>query len=180
MMGHGEASRETEESMRPDYRRALAEAQRILRETQTLGPPVDPIEIALSYGIKVNECDFEEFSKDVAGFFDFEERAVYVNDQEPFVRKTFTIAHEIGHYFLHSHHFEKNPDEYAVLLRRPMGATKDPLEQEANAFAANLLVPRKFLDQYYRIASVEELANLFMVSKDVIRNRIQFEYKITS
>ena len=166
--------------MAPDYRRVLSEVQRVLKENNVLGPPVDPLEIAVAYGVSVEERDFDEFSQEVAGFFDFNERAIYVNDADPYVRKTFTIAHELGHFILHQHHFQENPDEYSVLLRRPMGAAFDPKEKEANAFAANLLVPRKFLDRYYRHADVDSLARLFMVSKDVIRNRLKLEYRLTA
>ena len=78
--------------------------------------------------------------------------------------------------FLHRERFEKKPSEYAVLLRRPMKAANSPLEKEANAFAAHLLVPRKLLDKYVGFASVDRLAEIFAVSKDVIRARLEYEY----
>ena len=81
---------------------------------------------------------------------------------------------------LHARLFANHPDEYKVLMRAPLGGVKDPLEQEANAFAANLLVPRQFLDRYYRIASSAELARLFIVSEEVIRYRLKLEYDIAA
>lgn len=53
---------------------------------------------------------------------------------------------------------------------------KDFREQEADVFAAHLLVPKFLLDRYYKIASIDDLSQLFVVSMPVIKNRIQFEY----
>lgn len=165
---------------RPDYQRVLKIVARVLRENSIIDPPISPREIADANGIEVVEVVFENSAKDVAGFFDFEEEAIYVNAEEPYNRKTFTIAHELGHHFLHREHFASHQNEYSVLMRRPFKAANDPLEKEANAFAANLLVPRKMLDQYWREASIDELAEIFAVSKDVIRARLQLEYGLNA
>jgi len=69
----------------------------------------------------------------------------------------------------------KNKDT-AILLRLPIGSNEtDPLEKEANCFAANLLVPKYLLDKY-KDKDVADLAKLFNVSKDVIRFRLKSEY----
>jgi Zn-dependent peptidase ImmA (M78 family) len=52
-------------------------------------------------------------------------------------------------------------------------ATKPPEEVEADAFAANLLVPKNMLERYYRVASVYELSKIFVVSEQVINNRLK-------
>jgi len=161
---------------KPDYNRVLRMVAAVLKNNAIAYPPVSPREIAESYGIEVIEVEFDKGAKDVAGFFDFEESAIYLNMADPYSRKTFTIAHELGHHLLHQEHFDRHRNEYVVLMRRPVQSAKEPLEKEANAFAANLLVPRKFLDKYVGYASVTDLANIFAVSKDVIRARLQFEY----
>jgi len=86
----------------------------------------------------------------------------------------------LGHYFLHRELFERYPNEYEVLFRAPIGAAKDVLEQEANAFAANLLVPKNMLRKYMNVASVAELSNLFNVSEDVIGFRSKNEAKFAA
>jgi Zn-dependent peptidase ImmA (M78 family) len=119
---------------------------------------------------------FDASHEKVAGFLDFKELAIYVNAADPYNRKTFTIAHELGHYVLHAQYFREHPEAYRVLLRRPMSAASDPREKEANAFAGHLLVPRHFLEGFYKLATVHELADLFAVSADVIRIRLQQEF----
>ncbi|WP_315797902.1 ImmA/IrrE family metallo-endopeptidase [Bradyrhizobium sp. SZCCHNRI3043] len=164
--------------MAPDYRLVMAKAREVLRANFISEPPVSPIEIAQSYGLKVLFADFSGGDiSDVSGFLDLGGSTIFVNKDEPARRQTFTIAHELGHALLHRDLFLKHPEEYKVLLRAPIGLERDPLEQEANAFAAHLLVPAAFLEKYSKIASNAELARLFNVSEDVIRFRKAYESK---
>jgi Zn-dependent peptidase ImmA (M78 family) len=164
----------------PDYRLVRQTVDRVLTENVVTTPPVLPKEIAQNYGIEVLFADFGGVSNEVSGFFDFSARAIYVNNKDPSTRQGFTIAHELGHFMLHSDLFSRHPEEYKVLLRAPIGGVKDPLEQEANAFAAHLLVPRAFLERYYKVASPKELARLFIVSEEVIRYRLKNEYDLAA
>jgi Zn-dependent peptidase ImmA (M78 family) len=158
----------------PNYALAKSKAACVLVENAIIFPPISPIELAENYRIEIEFVVFK--NKSISGFLDFATNKIYVNGEEPYNRNMFTIAHELGHHFLHRTYFEKDSEKYNVLLRAPLGSTKDPIEQEANAFAANLLVPKYLLDMYYEIATVEELADLFVVSQEVIRNRLKFEY----
>lgn len=164
----------------PDYRQVKQVVDRVLNENVITEPPVLPKDICQNYGITVLFADFGKLSSEVSGFFDFATKRIFVNRADPSNRQVFTIAHEFGHYLLHAALFTSHPDEYKVLLRAPIGGVKDPLEQEANAFAANLLVPRHFLDRYYEIASSAELARLFIVSEEVVRYRLKLEYDIAA
>ena len=56
------------------------------------------------------------------------------------------------------------------------GVSNEPVEKEANTFAANLLVPRFMLDKYWEDLQSSQLSELFAVSVPVIKNRISFEY----
>ena len=56
----------------------------------------------------------------------------------------------------------------------PVGEETDPIEKEANAFAADLLVPLNMLHLYRKYATEEDLAKLFAVSSEVIRYRLKF------
>jgi Zn-dependent peptidase ImmA (M78 family) len=156
--------------------RVKAAVRKILDELAITRPPVSPREIAETYGLGVEEVYFKDSHKQVAGFIDFAASKIYVNADDPYNRKTFTIAHELGHFILHRDYFKAHPEAYAVLLRRPMSAAGNALEKEANLFAGHLLVPRQFLDRFYKIATVQELADLFAVSSDVIRIRLQQEH----
>ncbi len=53
---------------------------------------------------------------------------------------------------------------------------KDWREKETDRFVANLLVPKFMLDEYYKIAFVQELSDLFIFSMLFRQNRIKFEY----
>jgi Zn-dependent peptidase ImmA (M78 family) len=160
----------------PDFRRAQREALSLLSDFGINEPPVNPVRIARDLGINVVFADFAEHSREVSGFYDFDENAIFVNSDEFPQRQTFTIAHELGHKRLHEEWVRSS--DYRVLLRDsgPTGPTDDEKEREANVFAAHLLVPRFLLDRYRNVATVQELAQLFLVSAPVIKNRMKFEY----
>jgi Zn-dependent peptidase ImmA (M78 family) len=97
------------------------------------------------------------------------------NPHESRVRQRFTIAHELGHYILHKN---ANNDlfidrEFQVLYRNQKSSQGNmKQEQEANAFAASLLMPERFLlneikQNSYNLtddASLKNLAKQFNVS----------------
>jgi Zn-dependent peptidase ImmA (M78 family) len=134
-------------------------------------PPIPVVEIAEGNGIAVHFSDFGKHSANIAGFCDFEEPAIYVNNSDSFGRKMFTIAHELGHWMLHRDFFEANPKEYAVLPRFQK-AVKNIFEREANCFAAELLVPKGLLLPI-KDAGVARLADLFGVSREAMENRLK-------
>ncbi len=71
-----------------------------------------------------------------------------INATDPENRKRFSTAHEIGHYILHPFQ-EKYVDAKFSLAARDQKSTEgvDLLEIEANAFAAELLMPAEWLRQ---------------------------------
>jgi Zn-dependent peptidase ImmA (M78 family) len=162
----------------PDFRKAEAAARKVLRDSHITRPPIVPREIAESYGLRVQVVILPEHLQQVAGFIDFSDRTIFVNESDHYNRQTFTIAHEIGHFLLHKDLFDQHPEKYNVLLREPIGAATDPIEKEANAFAADLLVPLDLLNLYRKYATEDELAKLFAVSKEVIGYRLKFASKI--
>lgn len=159
---------------RPDFARAKNAALKILRDCNVNQPPVDPTNLARRLGLKVYFVELAPEYQNVSGFYDFEENAIFVNRDEYPLRQTFTVAHELGHKVLHEDWARSS--EYKVLLRDQGGSSTDPREKEANAFAANLLVPRFMLSRYWTSMTLEELSTLFAVSVPVVRNRIAFEF----
>lgn len=79
------------------------------------------------------------------------------------LRDRFTIAHELGHYFLHS-----NQGEIPIIAYRK-GTGR--LEWEANWFAASLLMPRRDFEMALRGDSLAAVASQFGVSIDAARVR---------
>lgn len=154
-----------------DYKKAESEALKLLEVLGYTKPPIDPLEIANELNIPVKFVKFAEEYDNISGLYYHKDNTIYVNKAERPNRQTFTIAHELGHKILHEEWIKS--DSYQVLFREQLVTpSTDPKEQEANCFAANLLVPKEMLLMYKDIASIEELSTLFMVSKPVIRNRL--------
>src|SRR5262249_28738549 len=75
--------------------------------------------------------------------------AIAVNASQHANRIRFTIAHELAHYLLeHIADGEDHVDwDFSIIRRDARSSTaSDSREIEANMFAANLLMPRSFLD----------------------------------
>lgn len=99
---------------------------------------------------------------------------IYCNSAESTVRQRFTIAHEIGHLALG----HVSP-EYAQHREDPasnFSGVVSPIEREANAFAAQLLMPENVLEYAVndeRISDVARLARMFDVSQIAMKYRLQ-------
>jgi Zn-dependent peptidase ImmA (M78 family) len=83
----------------------------------------------------------------IHGNCDFDNKVVTVGlDNIPIARRNFTLAHEIGHIVLHSEH-EFVIARRVASYRKPNFSPQDrvgwELEQDANLFAAELLMPRR-------------------------------------
>ena len=105
--------------------------------------------IKYSQLIPLNLCEYIKIMKTTLGFSQYLNNGQYLifyDDQSPEVVQRFTIAHEIGHIVLH--HFQ---------------VPIENREQEANMFAARLLMPMCVLHEC-KIKDELELANLCNVS----------------
>jgi Zn-dependent peptidase ImmA (M78 family) len=166
----------TVDSKKANFERAIAKAKEVLEEQCLFDPPVIAERIARNYGLQVRYYKMKPVYAKVAGFIDPKEKTIAVNGEDPAHRQNFTIAHELGHYLLE--HTLHQP-EYEVLYRKqhPLAVTGNkPDEQEANCFAANLLVPSDMLLDYMRFPFVFDwqLAGIFGVSADVIKYRKKY------
>lgn len=162
-----------------NFKRAIDTAYETLKKHGVISPPTPIIEITESCGLKIREVDFGKYSDRVAGFLNTKGNVIYVNKDDNEHRKAFTIAHELGHYLLHKKELAEDPN-LSILFRIPLGAIdSNPLEQEANAFAARILVPKQILDEYRKkgIEEVAVLANIFGVSQEVIGHRLKDDGK---
>lgn len=99
--------------------------------------PVDPAQIAQSAGARV-VADYGLSNHGYSGSFDIEagQALIAFNPNDAWVRQRFTIAHELGHKELgHGPGLRDNNWTFS-------GSVQDWKEREANAFAAELLMPR--------------------------------------
>jgi Zn-dependent peptidase ImmA (M78 family) len=109
-----------------------------------------------------------------------------LNGKKPFLRERFTIAHELGHLFLHMG-FLINKDLWgnqqkvfqdSVYYRMSGNYTQE--ESEANEFAAAFLMPRnEFKEQIYKNLSynridIPAIADYFKVSPSAVLTRAKW------
>lgn len=126
--------------------------------------PVDLGEILQKYSLKAYDSTFKR--DDVAGAFNRNKKEIYLNKTDPQTKKMFTLAHELGHYFLHS-------DLSADILYREAN-NHDQQEREADHFAAALLMPEGTIRLYWPVAeSMQQLAEMFGVSYPAMLNRLR-------
>ncbi len=162
--------------MTADYGRARKAASDLLAKYKISKAPIDPEAIAEAEGIEVVYATFHgKIAEQVAGYSEPQNGRIVINRDLHTNRKTYTIAHELGHHILHKAYLD-NDGAYQVFPRMQSygGAPKPPEEKEADAFAAELLVPIKFLREYVDFASPSELARMFLVSREVILNRMKW------
>lgn len=87
-------------------------------------------------------------------------------------RRRFTVAHELGHWYLHAQH---RPGEHFERFCRPADlSAKDSLEGQANTFAAALLMPEPLLEEQAGTCrmNIPLLAKRFDVSVPAMRLRL--------
>lgn len=158
-----------------NYNNAKEKAIELLKKYNITQPVVPIFQIAEQEGISLNFVKMPKKLENVAGFFDPENKVIFINNDDAPNRQTFTIAHELGHYIL-GHESAK----YGVLLRIPSLSEPNPTEQEANCFAANLLVPPEMLQETMKKYSLTKLdgsllSEMFGVSEEVMRIRLKWD-----
>jgi Zn-dependent peptidase ImmA (M78 family) len=105
---------------------------------------------------------------------------IAVNPLHHVHRRRFTIAHELGHYFLHEGLLEEHVDQNLRIAWRNADSSKavNWLEIQANRFAAELLMPTDLLtrdlDSLRRIEkrTVALLATAYKVSPAAMKIRL--------
>lgn len=80
-------------------------------------------------------------STEIGGVLDRMLRRIAVANHLPLVVQRFTLAHEIGHYFLHPNLTYHR--DVPIVEAYHEGHRLSPEEREANFFAAELLMPRR-------------------------------------
>jgi Zn-dependent peptidase ImmA (M78 family) len=138
-------------------------------------PPIDIYSLAKNYGLHIFKEAFPSAYLNVSGFITITNGVpqLFVNSNDSVKRRNFTVAHELGHWLLHKDKIIEDPN-LAILFRIPLGTLNtDPLEKEANAFAAELLVPKSMLDSFRNNKTPRQLSELFNVSEEVIGYRLE-------
>lgn len=130
------------------------------------GFEIDVYKLAEAFSIRIHE---KALGGEASGLLVIKDGKAAIGielDQIP-QRKRFTIAHELGHFFLHREFKNTFVDE--VFAR---SGESNQIEREANAFAASLLMPSSLISKAIDVKGwreiddekIEELAELFNVS----------------
>ncbi len=155
-----------------------AVADRLLAKAKVVAPPVPVLAIAKSLGVSVR---FGPLPDDLSGFLVHEQDGTYigVNSRHPKPRQMFTLAHELGHFVLHpSANFI---DRKLIYFRNSRSAEAiDVKEMQANHFAADLLMPQRFVREFLKDKAVDledheflaDLAKRFGVSSQALTFRL--------
>lgn len=154
---------------------------KILDDLNIKSLPIPVNKIAEFRGLAIKPYDLGE---DVSGVLVIKngKGTIGINPSESSVRQRFTIAHELGHYELHNDGDELFVDKGFKVLFRDQNSSKGEIkkEQEANAFAAALLMPEKFIRKEIERNSfdltdedsMKKLAKTFNVSVPAMTYRI--------
>lgn len=141
--------------------------ERLLAQHHIVSAPVPVMEIAKGLGVQVQHTPAEG---DLSGFL-YRDRGrqsaiIGVNAAHPPNRKKFTTAHELGHYLLHDFGDLHVDRQFKVWLRSDASSEgTDPEEKEANLFAAELLMPARFLEK-----DIEKIGTVDLLEEDVLRD----------
>lgn len=137
--------------------------------------PVDVVKIAKLNGITVYEGDLE---KNVSGAIRYNKETenfeILVNKNDTRERKRFTIAHEIGHFFLHKEILISDEIHIDIMYRMPNDDEEQKRrEKDVDYFAGALLMNRTLLTKMYNESNtITELAEIFDVSVSAMTVRL--------
>lgn len=148
---------------------AKQKAEAFLREKGIAALPVDPFAIAASCDIEVSpkpDCEGGVSGMLLRHGNNFAILYATHIKSEGFQR--FSISHELGHYFLEGH-IDHVLGSEGIHVSHGGFVSADPFEQEADCFAAGLLMPEMLFKQALRerdpgLAAVESMAGLCKVS----------------
>lgn len=103
---------------------------------EAITTPIDLNRIASKNGLIIQSGSINR--DDVSALYLKKERRIITQKDDPASRQTFSIGHELGHFFLHT---DKDEEIYYRNDAINLDTTDKKDEQEANVFAAALLMP---------------------------------------
>lgn len=164
------------------YLLARNRATELLRRAKVTTAPVPVEDLAALVGAEIR---FEPYPDgDLAGMClkrPDGTGVIGVNATHPIARRRFTIAHELGHFLLHADgvHVDERIALNPIGLRYgSTSSSTDPKEIEANAFAADLLMPLQLLKKaglpsdFGADEEIAKLAERFHVSVQAMTIRL--------
>lgn len=121
------------------------------------------------------EVSYEVLADDIAGKIERLPSSgryrITVNQTHVPARRRFTLAHEIAHFVLHRDLIGDGVTDSALYRSK----LSSPLEQQANRFAADLLMPARLVRKKHRegVVAYADMAAAFDVSAEAMRIRMR-------
>ena len=147
--------------------------------------PIDIVRLAQNLGFKIYSGEFKGYSlrgcMEIGGNNRLGKRYICVGNKEYSAVKSFIIAHEIGHYILHysGKGYFGEKFKYDGNFKGRLKSSRERVEEEADIFAMELLVPSKLLEDYIdneyngnKCDLIIGVANKFNVSISVAERRV--------
>ncbi len=138
-----------------------------------LNLPVNLEIILIREGLQLRFFDADEDAdlNNIEGAYDKDKRTIFVSPKSPYPRIAFTVAHELGHYFLHA---DLRKDIFNRLDAVQLDEEDKIEEQEANWFAASLLMPKDLVKKYWYFSEdINAIADKFYVSSSAAYWRVK-------
>lgn len=124
----------------------------------------DPFKLARALGIEVMVCDIG--SRLGCYMYLKRSKCIWINETLEGTERTFVMAHEVGHAVLH-------PKENCYFLRNQT-FLNTRIEREANAFAAELLIPDDaILEAKANSYTIDQLSRILGYEKELIELRLK-------
>jgi Zn-dependent peptidase ImmA (M78 family) len=148
-------------------------ANSVVTEFRLSGPPVDVAMIVAARGLRLEQSAVPGA---VSGQLFPVQREVFINTHNRSrARQRFTLAHELGHWELRHHLEEDLPADSqgfeGVYESEGSSDGRSPMEIEANTFAAEVLMPGRWIKKERRplaTGRAHELALLYDVSRETM------------
>ena len=160
-------------------REIAREAERFLTDAGIGGEPVSVFDAARAVGVTIR---LGPLPSELSGFLlrEGKNATIGVNNLHPRKRQNFTVAHELGHLRLHPADSFVDRKLSFYFRDSRSGQAIDRREIEANQFAADLLMPAKYLLPYLHGKNVdlgdeeliESIARKFEVSTQALSFRL--------
>lgn len=157
-------------------RRIKSEVDSLLKKYQLTSPPINVEKIIHDMGIELQKEDLGEIS----GLLFRENSKVIIgaNKTHAATRQRFTIAHELGHFLLHGNNQLFVDKVFAIKLRDHHSSEAVSTEEiEANAFAAELLMPAAMILR--EIQHVSGILDFVGDDLDVLIRKLASKFKVS-
>jgi hypothetical protein len=147
--------------------------EELLKDLGLYESPIRIVDVAEKLGAECFFVDDVEWSGAIEASTKTGEANIYVHRKHPKTRQRFTIAHEIGHLILHTDE-EDIQGEWTFANRDHNLIGQSDEEQQANGYAAKLLMPRPMVRSVVAKfgPDVDLLSKEFEVSRAAMRNQL--------